>query len=104
MTEFTPNVCHYFGETMDPNAKEIKTMMAKAAPIIQEKGTVTVNEYHRRKIYTYKEVSVIEDCFGEYVIKVPKDNNGFPDISYLEAIINGTTVHPLIIGKVPSRV
>lgn len=106
MTDFTPEVCHYFGETRDCNAKEIKALMALAAPIIVSKGD-TDDTYMggRRKRYTYKGVTVIEDCFGEYVIKVPEDSNGYPDRRYLEAIINNSEVHPIIIGcNVPPRV
>ena len=106
MTDFTPEVCHYFGETRDCNAKEIKALMALAAPIIVSKGTVTKQwGGFGRNTYTYKSVSVIEDCFGEYVIKVPEDSNGYPDRRYLEAIINNSEVHPIIIGRnVPHRV
>ena len=105
MTKYNVNNCHYFRETIDPNAMETKMLMAKAAVIIEEKGTVTEQPFCNRKIYTYKGVQVIEGCLGEYVIKVPEDNHGFPDRRYLEAIINNSEMHPLIIGNNrPSRV
>ena len=107
MADFTPEVCHYFGETRDCNAKEIKALMALAAPIIVSKGDTDDEPYMggRRKRYAYKGVTIYEDCFGEYVIKVPEDSNGYPDRRYLEAIINNTEVHPIIIGcDVPPRV
>ena len=106
MAEFTQKNCHYFGETKDENANVLKGLMALAAPIIVSKGD-TDDTYMggRRKRYTYKGATVIEDCLGEYVIKVPEADNGYPDRRYLEAIINNTEVHPIIIGRnVPHRV
>lgn len=107
MTKFTSKICHYFGETRDPKANDIKKLMAQAAPLIQKKGQVAPNDpFGIRKRYTYKGVSLIEDCMGEYVVKVPRDDNGSPDIKYLEAIINDSeVVHPIIIGcTIPPRV
>ena len=105
MAEFKPEVCHYFRETIDPNVNVTKVLMAHAAVIIVSKGTVIEQPFCNRRTYTYKGVQVIEDCLGEFVFKVPEDNRGYPDRRYLEAIINNTEVHPIIIGcDVPPRV
>ncbi len=105
MTKYNVNNCHYFRETIDPNATETKMLMAKAAVIIEEKGTVTKHPFSNRCTYSYKGVKMIEDCFGEWVFAVPEDTRGFPDTRYLEAIINGTTVKPIILGNtIPRRV